>query len=106
MDISVIEINLIEPITCSRLVPSDGRGALIGIIDSGFDLTNPCFLDAQGKTRILAAWDQVNLNGAAGAPPPAFSYGVEYTSATIDEHVAAQKTVIVSNHERAGAHGT
>ena len=36
MDISIIEINLVEPITCSRLVPSEGRGALIGIIDSGF----------------------------------------------------------------------
>jgi minor extracellular serine protease Vpr len=106
MDISVIEINLVEPITCSRLVPSEGRGALIGIIDSGFDLTHACLLDAQGRTRILAAWDQVNLGGAAGAPPPAFGYGIEYTSATIDEHVAAQKTVIVRNHECAGAHGT
>jgi len=34
MDISVIEINLVDPITCSRFIPSDGRGALIGIIDS------------------------------------------------------------------------
>ncbi len=106
MDISVIEINLVEPITCSRLVPSDGRGALIGIIDSGFDLTHPSFLDARGRTRVLAAWDQVNLGGSAGAPPPAFGYGVEYTDATIDEHVAAQSAVIVRNHEGAGAHGT
>ncbi len=106
MDISVLEINLIEPITRSRLVPGDGRGALIGIIDSGFELTHPCFLDAEGTTRILAAWDQVNLGAAAGAPPRGFSYGVEYTSAMIDGHVAAQKTVIVSNHDRAGAHGT
>ncbi|MBC8028506.1 MAG: S8 family peptidase [Pyrinomonadaceae bacterium] len=106
MDISVIEISLVEPITCSRLVPSDGRGALIGIIDSGFDLTHPSFLDARGRTRILAAWDQVNLGGSAGAPPLAFGYGVEYTGATIDEHVAAQSVVIVRNHEGAGAHGT
>lgn len=106
MDISVIEINLVEPITCSRLVPSDGRGALIGIIDSGFDLTHPGFLDTQGRTRILAAWDQVNLKGSAGAPPRGFGYGVEYTGAKIDEHVAAQKTLTVRNHEDAGAHGT
>jgi subtilisin family serine protease len=106
MDISVIEINLVEPITCARLVPSDGRGALIGIIDSGFDLTHPSFLDAQGETRILAAWDQVNPGGSAGAPPLGFSYGVEYTSATIDQNVAAQRVMIVRNHEAAGAHGT
>jgi subtilisin family serine protease len=106
MDISVTQINLVEPITCSRLVPSDGHGALIGIIDSGFDLTHPGFLDAQGKTRILAAWDQVNLSGSAGAPPLGFGYGVEYTGPSLDEHVAAQSVVIVRNHEAAGAHGT
>ncbi|HMG72771.1 MAG TPA: S8 family serine peptidase, partial [Pyrinomonadaceae bacterium] len=106
MDISLIEINLVEPITCGRLVPSDGRGALIGIIDSGFDLTHPSFLDVRGRTRIIAAWDQVNLIGSAGAPPLAFGYGVEYTSATIDEHVAVRTTLTVRNHEGAGAHGT
>lgn len=106
MDISVIEINLVDPITGSRLVPSDGCGALIGIIDSGFDLTHPSFLDARSRTRILAAWDQVNLGGSAGAPPLAFGYGVEYTGATINEYVAAQRPVIVRNHEGAGAHGT
>jgi subtilisin family serine protease len=105
MDISVIDINLVEPTTCSRLVPSDGRGALIGIIDSGFDLTHPGFLDTCGKTRILAAWDQVNFNGSAGMPST-FGYGVEYTGAMIDGYVAAQSTVIIKNHERAGAHGT
>ena len=106
MDISVIEINLVEPITRLRLVPSDGRGALIGIIDSGFDLTHPSFLDARGKTRIVAAWDQANLRGSGGAPPLAFGYGVEYTGATIDEHVATQTTLTVRNHKGAGAHGT
>lgn len=106
MDISVMEINLVAPITCSRLVPSDGRGALIGIIDSGFDLTHPAFLDERGRTRILAAWDQVNLSGSAGASPLAFDYGVEYTGAKIDQHVAAQTTLPVRNHEAAGAHGT
>jgi subtilisin family serine protease len=106
MDISVIELNLVEPSTCARLVPSDGRRALIGIIDSGFDLSHPGFLDAWGRTRILAAWDQVNLVGSAGAPPLPFGYGVEYTGAMIDEQVAAQNTVIIRNHECAGAHGT
>jgi subtilisin family serine protease len=106
MDISVVEINLVEPSTCARLVPSDGRDALIGIIDSGFDLTHPSFLDARGRTRVVAAWDQVNVGGSAGAPPLDFGYGVEYTGATINEHVAGQLPLIVRNHEGAGAHGT
>lgn len=106
MDISAIEINLVESITRSRLVPSDGRGALIGIIDSGFDLTHPSFRDVRGGTRILAAWDQVNLDGSTGTPPIPFSYGVEYTAEMINEHVVNPRALIVRNHEDAGAHGT
>lgn len=105
-DVSAVEINLVEPETGSRLVPGDGRGVIIGIIDSGFDLTHPGLLDARGRTRILAAWDQVNLVGSPGAPPAGFGYGVEYTGAAIAESVAAQSVVIVKNHEGAGAHGT
>ncbi len=105
-DISAVDINLVEPVKGSRVIPGDGRGALIGIIDSGFDLTHPCFLDARGRTRILAAWDQVNLVGSTGVPPPAFGYGVEYTGAALDECVAAQRVLTVMNHQGAGAHGT
>ncbi|HEY9283403.1 MAG TPA: S8 family peptidase [Pyrinomonadaceae bacterium] len=105
-DFSAVEINLVDPGTGSRVIPVDGRGALIGVIDSGFDLTHPCFLDARGRTRILAAWDQTNLAGSAGVPPPEYGYGVEYTRATLDAHVAARRAVIVRNHEGAGAHGT
>lgn len=105
-EISAAEINLVEPVNGSRVIPGDGRGALVGIIDSGFDLTHPCFLDTRGRSRVAAAWDQVNLAGAAGAPPPAFGYGVEYAGATIDGHVAAQSVLVVRNHEGAGAHGT
>jgi len=36
----------------SRLVPETGKDVLLGIIDSGFDLTHPMFLDAEGKPRI------------------------------------------------------
>ena len=105
-DISLVDINLADPVTGSRAIPGDGRGALIGVIDSGFDLTHPSFLNAQGKTRILAAWDQVNLSTFAGVPPPAFDYGVEYTNATINEHVVTRGIIVVRNHEDAGAHGT
>lgn len=105
-DISLVDINLAAPVTGSRIIPGDGHGALIGVIDSGFDLTHPSFLNEQGKTRIRAAWDQVNLVTCAGVPPSAFGYGVEYTNATINGHVAARRIAVVRNHEGAGAHGT
>lgn len=105
-DVSAVEINLADPVTGSCVIPGHGRGALIGVIDSGFDLTHPSFLDAQGKSRILVAWDQVCLLPSAGVPPPAFGYGKEYTGATISEHAAARRTVVVRSQEGAGAHGT
>lgn len=105
MDVSAVDINLADPATGSCVIPGSGRGALVGVIDSGFDLTHPGFLDGRGRTRILAAWDQVNLVGSAGAPP-AYGYGVEYTGAAINERVAARAVLIVKNHEGAGAHGT
>lgn len=38
-----------------------GRGVVLGIMDVGFDLTNPNFLDAStGKSRIRAFWDQLS----------------------------------------------
>lgn len=104
--INQIAINLFDPVTNERTIPSHGHGAIIGIIDSGFDLTHPCFFDAQSKTRILAAWDQVNLLNATGAAPEPFAYGVEHTKEMIDQYVADQKIVVIKNDPGAGRHGT
>lgn len=35
-----------------------GKGVLVGIIDSGIDISNSAYLDNEGKTRIKAIWDQ------------------------------------------------
>jgi len=42
----------------SRLVTETGSGVLIGIVDSGFDLSHPMFRDALGKLRVEALLDQ------------------------------------------------
>jgi len=38
----------------ARKVAQTGKGVFIGIVDSGFDLTHPAFLDANGKLRVKA----------------------------------------------------
>lgn len=43
-----------------------GDKALVGIIDSGIDVMHETFRDAQGRTRILAVWNQ---HDAAGPSP-------------------------------------
>ncbi len=54
-----------------------GRGVLVGIVDSGIDLTNPDFRNEDGTTRVAALWDQADL---------------EYTSEEINEFLNAEGT--------------
>jgi subtilisin family serine protease len=41
-----------------RVVPQDGTGVVIGIVDTGFDLSHPMFRDASGALRVEALLEQ------------------------------------------------
>lgn len=43
-----------------RLVKETGQGVVIGIVDTGFDLSHPVFRDAQGKLRVEGLLDQTH----------------------------------------------
>ena len=45
-----------------------GKGVLVGIIDSGVDIYHEDYRNADGSTRIVALWDQVQKN--PNYPPP------------------------------------
>ena len=51
-----------------------GSGVLIGLVDTGIDLTHPAFKNADGTSRVIAVWDQ---DANAGVSPMAFGYGQE-----------------------------
>ncbi len=56
--------------------PIDERGdaALVGIVDSGVDILHEAFLDTNGKTRILAIWNQRDQRGPSpNSVDPSFS---------------------------------
>jgi subtilisin family serine protease len=62
-----------------------GEGVLIGIFDSGLDLEHPDFRHADGRTRVVYAWDQVESGTPPGVVGPHnFDYGVECDAAAID----------------------
>lgn len=58
-----------------------GRGVLVGLIDTGLDLTHADFRKPDGTTRVVALWDQ---STGVGRPPLGFSYGTECRTNQID----------------------
>lgn len=90
-----------------------GEDVLIGIIDvEGFDFSHPDFLDANGKTRFVAIWDQ----GGDARPSPGgvqFGYGAEFKKEHLDAAIKAAPGLGVPAHEiekqsqmAEGSHGT
>jgi subtilisin family serine protease len=89
------------------------KTVLIGIIDvEGFDFSHPDFLDANGKTRFVAIWDQ----GGDARPSPGsmqFGYGAEFKKEHLDAAIKAAPGLGVPAHEiekqsqmSEGSHGT
>ena len=60
-----------------------GKGVLVGIVDVGFDLTHPNFLDPEtGCSRIMAFWDQLSRDTIGSLLPVGRDYeGPEAVSA-------------------------
>jgi subtilisin family serine protease len=65
-----------------------GRGAIIGIVDTGIDFANADFIDDDvGLSRVLFLWDQTRKGRAPGAIGSAsFGYGDECTRAMLGPH--------------------
>ncbi|MEZ4648107.1 MAG: S8 family serine peptidase [Candidatus Eisenbacteria bacterium] len=84
LDLSVPEIGAsdVHAGTASPSLPAGkmGTNAVVGIVDTGIDITHGDFL-ADNATRIVALWDQT---AASTHPPDVFGYGREWTPAEID----------------------
>lgn len=76
----------------------DGSGVVLGIIDTGIDITHPDFKDVNGKSRIQYVWDHA-LSGQGNTPQP-YNYGREFTKAQIDSGLAT------AHKDKLNGHGT
>jgi subtilisin family serine protease len=62
-----------------------GKNVIVGVIDTGLDLTHKDFQTTAGKTRLKFLWDQAGV----GAPPPSgYNYGSEWSGTVLDLNLA------------------
>lgn len=60
-------------------IPYTGKNVIVGIVDAGFDFTQPAFYDTSGGSyRVKRVWEEK----AVGTPPSGFGYGNEITDTT------------------------
>ncbi|TSA18715.1 MAG: hypothetical protein D4R74_00745 [Betaproteobacteria bacterium] len=87
-----------------------GKGVIVGVIDTGIDISHGDFRNANGTTRILRMWNQRNVTG--GTPPMGSDgttplYGAECSQAAIDAAIGtAANATSVCNPDDNGNHGS
>lgn len=96
---SVAHVNAVHAGLAPLVQSFDGSGVVIGIIDTGVDLTHPDLQDSAGNTRVKHLWDQ--RKPVAANTPPAYGYGQEWNNTEIDAGAASS-----SNDAQGFGHGT
>ena len=84
-------------------VSETGDQAVIGFIDSGVDIFHEAFLDADGKTRILALWHQ---GISTDSQPEGVPRGKIFTQAEIDVLIQRGRDNVPPNLKEGLGHGT
>ena len=94
---------------------NSGKGVVVGIIDTGIDAFNPVFMNSLSPfdTRIVRIWDQgLTPDPAHEEKGPdkalitnANTYGVEFTSQMINDHLNGVNTALLRHRDCYG-HGT
>lgn len=86
-----------------------GRGIVVGIVDWGCDFQHVNFLSRDGRTRLLALWDQ-RAGGTVSTP---YGYGVVHTRRAIDRALASEDPFAALDYDPidvdddgTGTHGT
>lgn len=104
LDVSVPAVR--ADVVNRRASTDQGIHALVGIIDGGIDVLHEAFQDDNGKTRIVAVWDQRDSTGPAPKDDAGNAlYGTLHTSADIDSYILSGVVPAGSRRDPSG-HGT
>lgn len=85
MDTESLEKSGIYAVQRQSALELTGEGVIVGFLDSGIALEQQVFRTGDGRSRVLALWDQTDQSGAL---PEGFLYGSVYTSMDIDRMLA------------------
>lgn len=80
-----------------------GKGVIIGFIDTGIRYQLDAFRDEEGNSRIRSIWDQTIQSGE---PPEGFSYGTEYTREEINQALLSDTPLDIVPSTDENGHGT
>ncbi|MCM1251936.1 MAG: S8 family peptidase [Clostridium sp.] len=80
-----------------------GRGVIIGFVDTGIRYQLDVFRDENGNSRVLSIWDQTIQTGE---PPEGFYYGTEYTREEINRALASGEPLSAVPTTDENGHGT
>lgn len=85
-----------------------GRGIIFGIADTGIDYTHPVFRFPDGKTRILAIWDQTveDSEEMGFTTQRAIPFGRVYSQEEINEALASSNPLELVPVNDPESHGT
>jgi len=79
-----------------------GRGVLLGFVDTGIDYTNNAFRYEDGSSKIAYIWDQ----SLVGKVPDRQHLGAEYSKEEIDSALKAENPFEIVPHKDDAGHGT
>ena len=99
-------------LSAKKLPPlsGQGRGVMIGFIDTGINYQDPLFRNSDGSTRILGIWDQTlgNESPVVSYSSSIFpvSYGTQYTKDQIDAALRSENPLEAVPSTDTNGHGT
>lgn len=108
LDTTALESSGIPQAVSHPVLQANGRGVILGIIDTGIDYTTPLFRNPDGTSRILSIWDQSIPSETMPEPVTGFQpfYGTVYDQDAINRALSSEDPFqIVASRDMSG-HGT